>query len=56
MVCKVGMSLYCIQILHAKLGSFENGKKKKKNVVLGFFGLVLVFLFFVFSSRGICGD
>lgn len=40
MVCKVGMSLYCIQILHAKLGSFENEKEKKKekkNCGLGFF-------------------
>lgn len=44
MVCKVGMSLYCIQILHAKLGSFEN---EKKNCGFGFFW---VFCFFFFLS------
>lgn len=50
MVCKVGMSLYCIQILHAKRGSFENNnekkKQQKKEVVWGFFGLVFVLVWF----------
>lgn len=49
MVCKVGMSLYCIQILHAKLGSFENEKKNcGLGVFLGWFCFVFVFVSFRF--------
>lgn len=47
MVCKVGMSLYCIQILHAKLGSFE---KQKKLWFRDFLGWFFWFCFFLFLS------
>lgn len=48
MVCKVGMSFYCIQILHAKLGSFGGEKTKtRKTKKTGFFPPLVAFADFL---------